>query len=323
MPKVIVGSEKREFDVVIYVDVLGDDETGDGSRKKPFRHIDKAYSALPNTGKACIYALSEGAYELKNGIQGGLKSTIELTYGVHPLHLGKVIFNLYKISHNDRIRMGFLNEFIGIVFKAMSSLLNQYYERFDSYTTLNLRFSNCVFDDQSYGTSFPIVIMNPNQNTIINCFEFVNCIFKQKASWGDDPTVYKFINCAFANTTMTPQPYNLLGATFNTHNQIATGEWEHKGTGENLDGSPAHIGVYGGEYAWEFDANAQISFENDIFTIPRDTEYPINFKINPPSSNLPAIGSTKMASMIVGNEKIYSVALDKTDWKTIFSLEVT
>ncbi|MGG1444817.1 hypothetical protein ABE354_22715 [Brevibacillus laterosporus] len=322
MPKVLIGSEEKEFDAVIYVDVTGDDTTGDGSRKKPFRHIDKAYSVLPNTGEACIYALSKGDYELRNGIQGGLKSSIELTYAVHPLHLGKVNFHLYKISHNDRIKMGFLNEFIGIVFKAMSSLLNQYYERFESNVTLNLRFSNCVFDDQSYVASFPIVILNPNQNTIINCFEFVNCVFKQKSSWNDNPNVDKFINCAFHSSTITAQPYNLLGATYDYHNRITTGEWKNKGTGENLDGSPAHIGVYGGKYAWEFDANAQISFEDDIFTIPRDTEYPINFKINPPTSNLPVAGSTIMTSMTVGNGKIFSATLDKTEWNAVFSLEV-
>ncbi|MGG0796790.1 hypothetical protein ABE137_22770, partial [Brevibacillus laterosporus] len=262
MPKVLIGSEEKEFDVVIYVDVTGDDSTGDGSKSKPYRHIDKAFSALPNRGKACIYALSKGNYELRNGIQSGLHPSIELTYAAHPLHIGSVNFHLYKISYNDRIKMGFLNEFIGIVFQAMSFNLSQYYERFEADTTLNLRFSNCVFDDQSFGASFPIIIINPNENTIINCFEFVNCIFKQKSSWSDNPLVDKFINCAFADTSITTQPYNLLGATYDYHNRITTGE--------NLDGSPAHIGVYGGKYAWEFDANAQISFDDDIFTIPRD-----------------------------------------------------
>ncbi len=149
-------------------------------------HIDKAFSALPNRGKACIYALSKGDYELRNGVQGGLHPSIELTYAAHPLHLGRVNFHLYKISHNDRIKMGFLNEFIGIVFKAMSSLLSQYYERFEADVTLNLRFSNCVFYDQSFGASFPIIIFNSSQNTVINCFEFVNCIFKQKSSWSTE-----------------------------------------------------------------------------------------------------------------------------------------
>ncbi|WP_429796968.1 hypothetical protein [Brevibacillus laterosporus] len=104
-------------------------------------------------------------------------------------HLSEFDFNTKqenKISHNDRIKMGFLNEFIGIVFKAMSSLLSQYYERFEADATLNLRFSNCFFDDQSFGASFPIIILNPSQNTVINCFEFVNCIFKQKSSWSTE-----------------------------------------------------------------------------------------------------------------------------------------
>lgn len=162
MAKVLIGSEEKEFDAVIYVNVTGDDVTGNGSKNKPYRHIDKAFSALPNRGKACIYALSKGDYELRNGIQGGLQTSIELTYAAHPLHLGSVNFHLYKRSHNDRIKMGFLNEFIGIVFKAMSSLLSQYYERFEADATLNLRFSNCVFDDQSFGASFPIIILNPN-----------------------------------------------------------------------------------------------------------------------------------------------------------------
>ena len=65
-------------------------------------------------------------------------------------------------------------------------LLSQYYERFEADAPLNLRFSNCVFDDQSFGASFPIIILNPSQNTVINCFEFVNCIFKQKSSWSTE-----------------------------------------------------------------------------------------------------------------------------------------
>lgn len=111
MPKVIVGNEEREFDVVIYVDITGDDATGDGSRKKPFRHIDKAYSALPNTGKACIYTLSGGDYNLVSGISGVLKSTIEITYTTHPLHIGKAFFLLQKLSHNPNIEMNYLNQF--------------------------------------------------------------------------------------------------------------------------------------------------------------------------------------------------------------------
>ncbi|WP_162988349.1 DNRLRE domain-containing protein [Brevibacillus laterosporus] len=42
-----------------------------------------------------------------------------------------------------------------------------------------IRFSNCVFDDQSLGASFQIIIFNPSQNTVINCF-------KQKSSWSTE-----------------------------------------------------------------------------------------------------------------------------------------
>ncbi|WP_277548810.1 hypothetical protein [Brevibacillus laterosporus] len=37
MAKVLIGSEEKEFDAVIYVDVTGDDVTGDGSKNKPYR----------------------------------------------------------------------------------------------------------------------------------------------------------------------------------------------------------------------------------------------------------------------------------------------
>ncbi|MGG0796444.1 hypothetical protein ABE137_20990, partial [Brevibacillus laterosporus] len=58
------------------------------------------------------------------------------------------------------------------------------------------------------------------------------------------------------------------------------------------------------------------------FTIPRDTEYPINFKINPPTSNLPTTGSTVMTSVTADKGKIFTAPLDKTEWKAVFALEV-
>ena len=31
--------------------------------------------------------------------------------------------------------------------------------------------------------------------------------------------------------------------------------WKNKGTGEDLDESPADLGVYGGEYSWEYETD--------------------------------------------------------------------
>lgn len=62
-------------------------------------------------------------------------------------------------------------------------------------------------------------------------------------------------NCASNTDVISPgngtRVTCLTSVAFDEEFEIISGNWENAGTGTNPDGSLAHIGVYGGEYAWE------------------------------------------------------------------------
>ena len=106
---------------------------------------------------------------------------------------------------------------------------------------------NCVFLPVVGGWNGSVSNASINTN---------NCVFigGKWSYYSANPLNGISTNCA--STTDAIDPANgtkttcLTNITVDENYNLTSGEWEHKGTGTNPDGSQANIGVYGGEFSW-------------------------------------------------------------------------
>ena len=110
---------------------------------------------------------------------------------------------------------------------------------------------NCVFNAPVGGWNGKV------SNTKVNCY---NCLFNKGGSnnyyYG---STYirngEAINCASTTDAIVPkdetlQTTCLKNVTIDSNYNITSSGWQNTGTGTNLDGTQANIGVYGGKYSW-------------------------------------------------------------------------
>ena len=143
----------------------------------------------------------------------------------------------------------------------------------------NILFYNCLFRDPynklSKGKRHNTYIRGDQSKFIAHNYstKFINCISIDMpiiSTWSDykcqrvHPNI-ELINCA-TNVSKLDSPNNEYGYGYNHDVLIKTtcleninfdgdyniiiGNWQNTGTGTNLDDTKAHIGIYGGSYAW-------------------------------------------------------------------------
>lgn len=106
---------------------------------------------------------------------------------------------------------------------------------------------NCVFIPPVGGYNGII------NNASINMY---NCLFMGGGNsyYNNYPLTGLAQNCASTTTAIAPSNGTkttcLTNVTVDANYNITSSGWENTGTGENPDGTKAHIGVYGGKYAW-------------------------------------------------------------------------
>ena len=125
------------------------------------------------------------------------------------------------------------NHTAAIVSQSDATVYNVYFENVGnskvSYSYYNTatpnipKFINCVFDVGD--SKMPNYTSTPT---------YTNCLFSAAPTEGTKTT------CVTRPVTSADLDYSALG-----------NDLKNKGTGTNVDGSQAHIGVFGGEYAWE------------------------------------------------------------------------
>lgn len=137
---------------------------------------------------------------------------------------------------------------------------NQMYEFFvkNMINFYNIVF-NCKYGNYSNGYILPVygknqmvncVVPNGNNGFISNQFNTGNIKLKN---------CYGRITSGYATTDdMWNYQTNYITATpkvNNTTYEITDDEskWKNVGTGTNIDGSQANLGVYGGKYSWDYD----------------------------------------------------------------------
>jgi hypothetical protein len=240
------------YNKIIYVDgTNGSDTTGNGSLSQPYQTVTKAFANTVNN--SLVYIIREGIYNIPNGLQSILKNNMAITYSVPQFLRGSVVFNLGNTGQNNSILMSYLNRFIGIVFRRYSGGDSRIYEYFYDGAKINLQFDNCVFDSGAITPFFYLIFTGNSRGCTITKLDYINCSFIPNFSSNDDGNNIRrgnFINCAHKKTDFTADPYNLTGVVFDTMYNITSSGWRNIGIGTNPDGSPANIGVYGGQCAW-------------------------------------------------------------------------
>ena len=241
----------------IYVDEQnGNDETGDGSKDNPYMTLDKVVeSGIIEKNYKCNIILGNGNYELKENlfnldydgeikIIGQKQNTILKVNGIYSNKGGGKIdysVNFYRLiwdgnnyNNNNIINtytnISFYNvSFINIVTDGWTSYFCPDYQGKTQYTL-----NNCVL-----GQNVKAVL-----RTTGGTIQLTNCYggFTSGYSTSDSSWNYKT-----NYITSTPK---VDSTTYQITDDDAV--WKNVGTGTNPDGSQASLGVYGGEYSWEY-----------------------------------------------------------------------
>ena len=250
----------KEYNNIVYVDAInGNDTTGDGSINNPYQSFYYAYDNHVSSGD--LLYLKEGVYNLEYRHQDGISSRNEQFY------LNKDNVDVFgepgkvNITNKNTPSVNW-NHFVGsnvsnvnvfnLIFKSQDAGWKAVAGDGSGFdTSRSINFYNSVFD-------LPNVDILLYQNGATS--KFYNCIFNTK-----NKNVYTnqggstFINSAFTNSNDIYYNYNNTGytaenilnsVTLGSNYNITSSGWQNAGTGENPDGSKAHIGVYGGKFAW-------------------------------------------------------------------------
>lgn len=244
-----VNSTLMEFTEVIYVDsVNGDDINGDGSKESPFAGMVKAFDYMKDNCKENgAIVISDGQYDVAglftsanqniNSKYNGLKVSLfaETLGGV--TFLNSKEWHLTQDNKNYRIKL----KFYGIIISSSythghlggDNWINEYY--------------NCVFNNYYGGFN---MIVSSTEIYVQNC-AFVG---KKNDCYTKHPVKGTALNCVSDTASMDPykgtKKSALYNATFDSNYNITSAGWENAGEGINPDGTKAHIGVYGGQFAW-------------------------------------------------------------------------
>lgn len=239
MPTIIVSGNTLSFNNIYYVDAVnGSDTTGDGSELSPYKTMTKAVSMCATNGDAIFFKGTNSTPETVSGIA----KTITL------------IGNYLKYK----------SRFVGQLIGSSGSYLNltayniyldnPYTGTWDAlFTYVNANLYNCVVYDRS------------GYSNVYGTYRFYNCyIFRL----GDCYSSSQSTNCAFY-TSRAPSDMSTITCMVNITSyteQFEISVGVDAGTGTDRDGSPADIGVYGGQFGWPR-SKILVTSGNDIYTL--------------------------------------------------------
>lgn len=245
-----VNNTTLEFNEIIYVDgTIGDDTNGDGSKDKPFKTIVKGFDYLSdNCREGGAIVIKDGTYDVMALFNGYMGWTLSRHYSGMKISLvaetmGNVTFlnvnRMEVISNNIKNRIKISS--YGIRYNGYHGF---YCIGEDDWTN---EFYNCVFSSEYYADNSRV----PNASLYTE-----NCLFLG----GPLDYAYKYpatgaaINCASESKYLVPHGGTktdcLFNVTVDSNYNITSDGWKNAGTGTNPDGTNAHIGVYGGQFAW-------------------------------------------------------------------------
>lgn len=247
----------NKFDKYIYIDASnGNDTTGDGTKEKPYATLDKiADSGIIENGYSYGIVLRDGKYNLTTKV-----FTLTCNQSINIIgNREKTILSVKGIFTNS----GGGNNKYSLNFYRLIWDGNNYYNDNIIYIKNNMNLYSVVFENIS---SSPTSYFLPNSVT----FTFNNCTKTQlsNAMLRTTHGTIKLTNCyggftsgyGTSDKSWDYQTNRILNTYTLGNNYTITEEeklWKDVGTGNDLDESKADLGVYGGEYSWEY--------ESDIF----------------------------------------------------------
>jgi hypothetical protein len=239
-----------KFNNVIYVDsVNGNDLTGNGDENNPYYSLNHAINTA-NTGDAI--RLLDGVYTIYQAVD--LFTYKNLSYIGNEIKTEIVIQNTQLNASLDSKQAYFYK----LVFKASDTLTGDtrsimYFEASDNKI---VRFNNVGFklsDNGNYPTNW-MIIWDNTSSTYTCSVKLFNCSALCGNIENFSANGYQIEYTNFASDKDTRDGTNfttsLFDAVLNDDFSISSYGWENSGTGDNPDGTQAHIGVYGGIYAW-------------------------------------------------------------------------
>lgn len=256
----ILSQGYQEFDLsdyntIIYVNAeKGNDLTGNGTQKFPFQTLTEA---IKHHNGSTAFILGEGIYDSVNVNSAEYQEKLAF--------IGQGRDTTFKIkgtltaSGGSAVKLTADLYFYNLVWDG-NNLGGTNYMHLGNYSSW--RFYNVVFtdiEDCDYGyflinqpglvLSFENCIKTAPSKDFLRHSEdadvpgiIKNC-YGAWSDWGYDTTESDFI---ITTTIMTDTPQ------LDTDYNILDEGWQNAGTGTNPDGTQAHIGVYGGHYAWDY-----------------------------------------------------------------------
>lgn len=279
METIKINNETLEFNNIIYVDKnTGDDEAGDGSKDNPYKNV---HYGIENAESGDCVFIKKGFYELKAIDVGNPNNEPGIFIPEEK--------DITLIGENPKetilIWDGSLsNRRDGPVFSVQS----------ENSLITNLTIHFYPGKDNGYNSSgspifrwahgfFKNIYVKIFNTGITGCYQYhnncpddtpiiENSMFEWEegakgSPWVDGGLRAKFINCLYNESLEDQQTEENCVLREITEDDIGgeiASDLEHQGTGENPDGTQAHIGVYGGLYQWSQCLNIG-NIKKDIF----------------------------------------------------------
>lgn len=260
------SSKTTEIEEEIYIDANnGDDENGEGTKEKPFKTLDKvAEDGIITKGVNYKIYLDEGEYILNNAMfELKCDKKIDI-YGKKE----KTILNVGQIYIGAGEKENYTLRFYRLVWNATSTASNTI------NTIKSIELYNVVLtstwtgNGAYYGYFCSKKLLLQNCTSIGNFYVGINnpggwyntsyCEAQAINSYGHLYIPYG----SYAEEFSDYAPYTTTYRTWYAKNKVdaetyritdSESNWKDIGTGTDIDGSQADLGVYGGKYSWEID----------------------------------------------------------------------
>lgn len=235
------------YSKVIFVDAVnGNDDTGNGSLEKPYQTFDMAYQQIIDNANEALY-LKKGTYVVsvpdtslkRMSIIGEGKGTI-----LHFNHATRRIQSRDGIGISNGTMYDISDiHFYRLTFKSSIPSGDNLFMAYRS------SFYNIAFDITT--TPSQSILSGVSETKFVNCLD-VNSTEKLLRNIGIMPLIncYGAFNTYSVSNVQKTKSITVPTANIDENYRILDNDWKHAGTGINRDGTQAHIGLYGGLYAW-------------------------------------------------------------------------
>ena len=258
METIKINKETLTFNKIWYVDAVnGNDTTGDGGVSNPYKTI--IYTLTRIDTEDCI-KLSDGLYNF----------TTQYTMTKSVTIIGNnenTIIQSNLITSSTLITLSIYN----LVWKYMNRFFNSSAVNFHAYNCVievipsgyqsnyffyssssGLReLNNCLLYTNNTGTGIwdGTVIIGGTSINLINSYYKDRENGTQRYTWTYSVTT-SLIRDTLVNSSSNLNQGSIGAPSVDEKYNITSLGWQNTGTGLNPDGTQAHIGVYGGPFAW-------------------------------------------------------------------------